>query len=98
MKIKRDRRGIRVPGMRNRLNGDDSLGLYALMDWYCQGHLTFDDVKDRLIKYADLYHKTHDAYFKGRDTDRHRRQVNTLEIKVTTLMLVLKDWDQRKFS
>lgn len=96
--MKRNKRGIRVPGIRNRLNGDDDLGLYALMDWYCQPQLTFNDVKGRAIKYADLYHKAHDAYFKGRNTDRHRIQVNTLEIKVTTLMLVLKDWNARKFS
>lgn len=91
------KRGIRVPGIRNRLNGDDDCGLYALMDWYTQSHLTWEEVRDRLIKYANFYHKLHDAYFAGRNSDRHRKQVKMAEYKMTTLAMVLKDWELRKF-
>jgi hypothetical protein len=91
------KKGIRVPGIRNRLNGDDDCGLYALMDWYTQSHLTMEQVRVRMVKYANLYHKLHTAYFAGRNSDRHHKQVNIVEYKMLTLAMVLKDWHLRKF-
>lgn len=98
MKIKRDQRGLRVPGIRNRLNGDDDLGLYALMDWYCQGHLTFEDVLKRTQKYGAFYQKLMDAYDAGRNSPRQIKQINTIYVKMTTLIMILGDWDKRNFS
>lgn len=99
MKIKRDRRGLRVPGIRNRLNGDDSMGFYALMDWYCQGHLEYEDVLRRCQKYIGLYQKVKAGVESGeRNTRRHLTQLNCIYMKMVTLIMVLSDWDKRKFS
>ena len=97
MKMKR-KRGIRVPGIRNRLNGDDSLGLYALMDWYSQGSLTEEDVWVRVRRYGAYYLKLKSAYDAGRNSPHHCRQINTIRVKLQTLMAVLVDWDKRNFS
>ena len=97
-KIKRDRKGIRKPGIRNRLNGEDSLGLYALMDWYCQGHLTYEEVLARTQRYGGFYLKLMEAFDAGRNNPHHCRQINTIDVKLTTLILVLSEWDKRNFS
>jgi len=97
--MKRDRRGIRIPYMRTRLNGEDPHGYYALLDWYTQGHLTFEQVLDRARKYVRLYELLVEMGRLGRTKNpRHNEQVARIEYKMLTLIMVLDSWDKRKFS